>query len=202
MNFLLLFGVAVCAVAGALVAAPKKIDMFGVIVVAVVTALGGGTVRDVILGTKAFWVTEPVYVVIATAAGLFTFVAARFVRFSWSVMLVLDAFGLAMFAIVGCEKALSLGTSSVVIVLMGVVTGVAGGIVRDLLCDEIPLVFRRGSLYATAAFIGCLVFIALNALNAPEPTARLSGVITILVVRLAAMRWGIALPEFVVKEEN
>ena len=153
----MLCGVAFCAMAGALAAAPKKLDMFGAIAVGVVTALGGGTMRDAMLGVRSFWVEDPMWVLVSIGAATATFFVARRVRFGQGMMLILDALGLAMIAIVGSQKALSMGLSYSVIVLMGVVTGVAGGIVRDLLCDEIPMVFKRGELYATAALAGCLV---------------------------------------------
>jgi len=198
-NYLLLFAVAFCAMAGALAAAPKKMDMFGAIVVGVVTALGGGTVRDAVLGTRAFWVKDPTWVLVALGASVATLAVARVLRFRSGVMQTLDAFGLALFAIVGCEKAITLHLSASVVVLMGIITGVAGGIVRDLLCDEIPVVFKRGELYATAAFVGCVAFVGLRALGAPQSNAALVGVLTTLVVRLAALRWSIQLPLFVVR---
>lgn len=200
IDYLLFSAVAFCAMAGALAAAPKKLDMFGAIVVGVVTALGGGTVRDAILGVRAFWVDDPVWVLVALGAATATFFIARRIRFRESVMLILDALGLAMFAIVGCQKALALDLSYSVIVLMGIITGVAGGIVRDLLCDEIPMVFKRGELYATAACVGCLAFVALIAMGVGEPTAGIVGVIATLIARLAALRWRIKLPIFVVRD--
>lgn len=118
------------------------------------------------------------------------------------MLLIFDALGLALFTIVGCEKALAMNMSYTVIVMMGIVTGVAGGIIRDLFCDEIPMVFKRGELYATAAFVGCLVFIALVALGVYQPVASLIGVMTALLVRLAALRWKIKLPLFVVRDSS
>lgn len=196
----MIFGVVVCAIAGALAAGPKRVDMFGVVVIAVVTAVGGGTVRDAILGTKAFWVAEPVYVIAALIAALATFILARFVKIPWGALLIFDAFGLALFTIVGCQKALEVGTSYTVIVTMGVITGVVGGVIRDLLCAEIPLVFYGGELYATASLAGSLAFVGLYAFSVPEATAAIAGVLTTLVVRLAAIQWHITLPVFVVKD--
>lgn len=186
--------------AGAVAAAPKRLDMFGAIVVGVVTALGGGTVRDAILGMRAFWVEDPVWILVAVGAATATFFIARHMRFRESFVLVLDAFGLALFTVVGCEKALGLDLSYSVVVLMGIITGVAGGILRDLLCDEIPMVFKRGELYATAAFVGCLAFIVLIALGVNQHIASLSGVAATLIARFAALKWRIKLPLFVVRE--
>lgn len=199
--FLLLFGVVVSAIAGALAAGPKRVDMFGVLTVAIVTAVGGGTVRDSILGIRAFWVVEPVYLTTAIIAALVTFVFARFVKIPMGALLVFDAVGLAMFSISGCQKALELGASNAVIVTMGVITGVVGGVIRDLLCAEIPLVFYSGELYATASFIGSAVFVGLYAFSVPEDIAAVVGVMTTLAVRLAAIKWHLTLPLFVVKDE-
>lgn len=202
MNFLLLLGVAFCAMAGALAAAPKKLDMFGVIVVGIVTALGGGTLRDVLLGTRVFWVVDPVWVVVSVGAATATFFVARHLRLRHGVVLVLDAFGLALFTIVGCEKALAMDLSYSVVVMMGIITGVAGGIARDLLCDEVPQVFRGGALYATAAFIGTLPFLGMLALGVDKPISAWTGVMVTLIVRLAALRWNIELPVFVVRDHK
>ncbi len=186
--------------AGALAVAPKKLDMFGAIVVGIVTALGGGTLRDVLLGTRVFWVVDPIWVVVSVGAAVATFFVARHVRFRQSVVLVLDAFGLALFTIVGCEKALGMHLSYSVVVMMGIITGVAGGIARDLLCDEVPQVFCGGALYATAAFIGTLPFLGLLALGVNTEIAAWTGVTVALVVRLAALKWNIELPLFVLRE--
>ena len=198
----MLLGAAFCAMAGALAAAPKRLDMFGVIVVGVATALGGGTLRDILLGTRVFWVVDPVWVLLAIGAAAATFFVARVVNFRRSVVLVFDALGLALYTIVGCEKALGMHLAYSVAVMMGIITGVAGGITRDLLCDEVPEVFRGGALYATAAFIGTLPFLGLLALGVNMQIAAWTGVVVTLVVRLAALKWNIELPIFVVRESK
>ena len=135
--------VAVCACSGVLAAAGQRFDLFGILVLATVTALGGGTIRDLCLGAyPIFWVQDPDYIVTSLVAALLTFLAARFVRMPHRVLLIADAFGLALFAIVGTEKALAMQPSGVIAVLMGVITGVAGGVMRDVLRREVPVVFR------------------------------------------------------------
>jgi uncharacterized membrane protein YeiH len=188
--------VAVCAVTGVLAATNKKVDLFGVVVLALVTALGGGTLRDLILGIQPFWVADPSYVLSACAAAAVTFLAARFWNMPVMLLLVADACGLALFTIVGTERALAHSTSSVVAILLGVMTGVAGGMIRDVLTGEIPLVLRTGIyLYATAAIAGASAFVLLEPWLLPWAEQSIAIAIT-LALRLAAIRWHLTLPEF------
>ena len=196
IHILDLFGVAVFAVTGTLAAGRKRMDVFGIIMVALVTALGGGTIRDVVLGkVPVFWIVGPVYLIVAIAAGLLTFVLARFVRTPASILLPADALGLAVFTVIGAQKAMDANVSGLVVVIMGVMTGVAGGILRDLLCGEIPLILRR-EVYATASLAGGLLFLLLSELQVNSNVAALSAIVTVLLVRLAAIRWRLSLPVF------
>lgn len=188
---------AVCAVSGALAAAGKRMDLFGVVVLALVTAVGGGTLRDMILDTRVFWLKDPGTLISSVLAAAATFLLARVVRMPDRALSVADAFGLALFGIVGTEKALSLGVGGVASVLLGIVTGVAGGILRDVLRGEIPWVFRpEVNWYATAVFFGALVFVLLERWLPPSESHRYLGMTVILFLRLAAMRWGLRLPTF------
>ena len=192
------FAVAVCAVTAVLAAEGKRMDLFGVLVLALVTSVGGGTLRDLCLGVRpVFWVGQPlvVWTVLITATG--TFVLVRYVHLPGRVLAVADAFGLALFGIVGTEKALAHGSSGLVAVLMGIVTGVAGGILRDVLRREIPWVFQvEVELYATALFVGSLVFVLLREWLPPSESHRYLGMAVVLMIRFAAMRWGLRLPAF------
>src|ERR1051325_2093247 len=136
--------VCVCAITGVLAAKNKSVDLFGVVVLAVVTALGGGTLRDLILGTRPFWLVDSSFVVTATLTAGVLFVVSRFWDMPPSLLLVPDAFGLALFTVIGTQRALSLSATTTVAVMLGVITGVAGGMIRDLLTGEIPLVLRTG----------------------------------------------------------
>ncbi len=153
-----LFGVAVFAITGALAAGKKKMDLFGVVVLALATALGGGTLRDVILGAyPVFWISNPTYIFVGTAVAVSIFTAARFMRPPDRALKFADAFGLAVFTVIGTEKALSQGVPVSIAVIMGVMTGVAGGIIRDILSGEIPLVLKA-EIYATASLCGAIIF--------------------------------------------
>ncbi len=193
-----LLGVAVAAISGVLAARGKNVDLFGVIVLAIVTAFGGGTIRDLALGdTPVFWVRDPNYLLTAFTFAGATFFIARFHTFHGTALLIADAISLAAFAMIGVEKALAHDAATPVAVAMGVITGVAGGILRDTLTGEIPLVFRRAIyLYATAAFCGALLFAILEK-RAPGLRANFFlGAGLTLVLRFAAIRWKLGLPIF------
>lgn len=193
--------VGVCAITGVLAAKNKRVDLFGVIVLALVTALGGGTLRDLILGTRPFWTTDASFVLSASAAAAVTFLAARFWEMPAPLLLIADACGLALFTMVGTERALAFSASNIVAVVLGVMTGVAGGMIRDVLTGEIPLVFRAGIyLYATAALCGAAVFVVVAPRSSPLVAQSIAVAVT-LGLRLAAIRWRLRLPEFQTREK-
>ena len=198
------FAVAVCAITAVLAAEGKGMDLFGVLVLALVTAVGGGTIRDLCLGVRPlFWIAEPMHVWTALVAAAATFVLVRFTHLPHRALAVADAFGLALFGIAGTEKALVFGSPGIVAILLGVVTGVAGGILRDVLRSEIPWVFKPDvNLYATAVFVGALVFVLLREWLPPSETHRYIGMAVILGLRLAAMRWKLRLPTFRTREKS
>jgi uncharacterized membrane protein YeiH len=191
--------VTVSAISGVLAAGGKKVDLFGVIVLAMVTALGGGTLRDVLLdAAPVFWIQDPSLGLNAAATALVVFFIARWWMVPQQILLTADAFGLALFTIVGAAKALNLHVGPANAVLFGVVTGVAGGILRDVLLGEIPLVFRKHIyLYATASFCGALLFVALEHWSPlTNPLNRLLGTLLVLGLRLAGLQWKLALPVY------
>jgi len=189
-----LFGVAVFAITGALAAGRKHMDLFGVVVLAVVTALGGGTLRDLILGARhVFWVSAPIYLGLAVATAIVTFFLVRYRSLPPKLLSVADAFGLAVFTVVGTQKALDLGSSPGIAVVMGVMTGVVGGMFRDLLSGEIPLILRR-EIYATASLCGGIAFAGLLMVARNQGLAVLVSVVVTLGLRLSAIRWNLSLP--------
>lgn len=197
-----LFGIAVFAISGALAAGRKKMDMFGIVVVALVTAIGGGTVRDVILGIRpVFWVDDPAYVIVAATAATGTFLAVRFIRIPHRMLLLFDAFGLAFFTVLGCQRATTATDSLTIIVVMGILTGVAGGMIRDLLCGEIPVILR-GEIYATASLLGGTTYVGLLALGGDPGVVTIAAIVSALTLRLAAIRWHLSLPIFNLSEEQ
>lgn len=190
------FGIAVAAVTGVLAARGKRIDLFGVLVLALVTAYGGGTVRDVLMGDlPPVWLRSSAYLLNATTTALATFVVVRLGTLPERVLLVADAFALALFTIIGVRKGITVGFNPPVAILLGVITGVAGGIIRDVLLGEVPLVFRREiNLYATAALGGASLYVGLHRAGSSESVAATAGILLTLALRLAAIRWRISLP--------
>ena len=189
-------GISVSAIGGVLAARGKSIDLFGVIVLALVTAFGGGTVRDLLVGDlPVVWLRTPDYLLNATLTALATFFLVGLKPLPRMALLVADAFALALFTMIGTRKGVSLQLSLPVAVLLGVVTGVAGGILRDVLTGEVPLVFQpQIHLYATAALCGSVIFVALVSAGVSDIKSTLAGAAFVLALRLAGIRWKISLP--------
>jgi uncharacterized membrane protein YeiH len=197
-----LFGVAVFAVSGSLAAGTKKMDIFGVAVLGLVTAVGGGTLRDTLLDSgPVFWITNPEYLLVAASASILTFFTGRTLPIPQKVLFVCDAIGLAVFSIIGTQKALGVTDSTTVAIVMGVMTGVAGGIIRDVLSAEVPLILRK-EIYATAALCGSFVFIILDRIETSSLICILISMATTLSIRLAAIHWGFSLPVFAAKKKT
>lgn len=194
-----LFGTAIFAVSGVLLAGRLNMDPFGVIVLGSVTAIGGGTIRDMALGaTPVFWITDTTYLWVIFITCLLTMVLVRRPkRLAWWVLPVCDAIGLAVFVGIGVEKALAYNASGMVAVIMGVITGCGGGIIRDVLAREVPMVLRS-EVYATACIIGGIFHTMAVSMGYDHSTALLAGVISTLVIRLGAIRWHLSLPTFAI----
>lgn len=191
-----LVAVAVNALTGVIEAGRKQMDLIGVVMVGCATALGGGTVRDVLLDRTVFWINDQTYLIVALVATLATFVAVRGLRLPPRLFLIPDAIGLALFTVAGTQIALQLNAPWLVASLLGVITGVVGGVLRDVLCNDVPLIFVRGELYASAAWAGALALIGLQALGLSGVAAAWVAMAIILALRLAAMAFRITLPTY------
>ena len=191
-----LAAVAVNALTGVLDAGRKNMDLVGVVMVGSATALGGGTVRDLLLDRQVFWISDQTYLVAALATTLLVFFLVRGLRLPPRLFLVPDAVGLALFTIVGTQVALVWEAPWLAASLLGVITGVVGGVLRDVLCNDVPLVFVRGELYASAAWAGALTLIGLQALDVTPVVAAWSGMVVVLVLRFLAMAFRITLPTY------
>jgi len=191
-----LVAVGVFAISGTLAAGRKSLDLVGVYVVAVVTAIGGGTLRDVLLSRHPlFWVTDPNYLYSITAAVVLTLAYVRFRPPPHQVLLIADAIGLSVFSIVGAQFAEELGRPRIVALVMGTLTGTAGGVLRDMLCNDIPILFREGYLYATAAAVGATLYLLIE-----EPLGRdwaaYIGMAVVAALRLGSIIYKWNLPRF------
>jgi len=197
-----LLGAGVFAISGVLTAGRKQLDWLGVAVIAIVTATGGGTLRDVLLDRPIFWIADPSYLPVILGATALTLVYVRVHVPGRRGLLVADACGLAFFTIGGTQIAQQAGLSGLLAVLMGTITGVAGGMVRDVLCAEIPLILRRGQLYASSAIVGSTLYLILEYAGVHRDAAALAGMGMILVVRFAAILWRLELPVLHLEETH
>ena len=189
-------GVVVFAISGALVASRKQMDIVGFALLGTVTGIGGGTLRDVLLDRgPVFWVQEPAYLIVCVIVSGLVFATAHIPQSRYRVLLWFDALGLALFAVTGAERALLAGAGPVVAVAMGVVTATFGGIIRDVLGSESPVVLSR-EVYVTAALIGAIVFVGLTGLGLPREVALGGGLIAGLLVRGTALWRGWSLPRY------
>ncbi|NKC32253.1 trimeric intracellular cation channel family protein [Roseomonas sp. BU-1] len=191
-----LLGIAVFAASGALVASRKQLDAVGFVLIGMVTGFGGGTVRDLLLGrTPVFWLRQPELPLIAAAAALLVFFFAHRVESRFKALLWADAVGLALFAVLGAEIALIAGAEAWAAVLLGTVTATAGGILRDVICNELPLILRK-EIYITAAAAAALGYVALRLAPLPRDVALLAGIALGFGIRGAAIWRGWSLPAF------
>lgn len=199
MDFIYLLemlGTAAFAVTGALAASRKQMDIFGFVVLALMPAIGGGTIRDVIIDrTPVFWVADNRYVVVAIVAALVVFFAPWKPGSRRRLLVWMDAMGLALFAAIGTQISLAFETGPLVAVMLGVTTAVTGGMIRDVICNEIPLVLST-EIYATAAFAASLAYVAADALGASDWLALIAASIIGFAVRALAIVYDWSLPKF------
>ena len=191
-----LAGVAVFAASGVLAARDRDLDLLGVIVVAVMTGIGGGTLRDLLLDRHPiFWVTDSWYLVVIIASAMLTVAYVRVRPPPSATLLVADALGLALFALSGAKLAEAAQCPPLIVVLMGTMTGVTGGVLRDVITAQVPLILRR-EIYATAAILGVAAYLALQAIGVPRALAFGAGMIVVAALRLLAIRQDLHLPVF------
>jgi uncharacterized membrane protein YeiH len=196
LHYLDLVGVGVFAVSGVLAARSRGLDLLGVIVIAAITAIGGGTLRDLLLNRHPiFWITDAQYLTVIVASALMTVAYVRVRPAPEGVLLVADALGLALFALSGAEVAEAAQCPPIIVVLMGTMTGVAGGVLRDVITAQVPLILRR-EIYATAAIVGVALYLLLQAFGLERSRAFAVGMVVVVAIRLLAIRWHLQLPVF------
>lgn len=181
------------AISGIRLASSKRFDWFGGYVVGLATAIGGGTIRDVMLGVTPFWMTNSIYIICTAAALLMVIVFKKRLVGLNHTWFIFDTFGLALFTIAGIQKTLYCGLPFWVAIIMGCITGAAGGVMRDVLINEIPLIFRK-EIYAMACIVGGLVYQGCTALGVNITVTVISSFIAVVVVRVLAVKYHISLP--------
>lgn len=195
-----LCGVAVFAISGVLVAGRKQMDVFGVIVIAMVTAIGGGTIRDLLVKRPIFWFQNTTYIYVIIAACLLTMLYTKFLRPPHRILLIMDALGLALFTMSGAHIAEQARLPALIVVMLASITAAAGGMVRDVLCNEIPLVLQK-DIYMTAALAGATVYVLLERIQLNNLLVTLLGMVVVFALRMAAIFWHLHLPRYHFQEK-
>lgn len=200
LTTLYIIGITAEAMTGALAAGRRHMDWFGVMLVASATAIGGGTVRDILLGHYPLgWVANPQYLAITCLAGLLTTLIAPLVVRFHKVFVLLDSLGLIVFSIIGCRIAMDMGLSPLICVVAAVVTGVFGGLLRDLICRRQPLVLHK-ELYASVSFFAGCMYYGLLHFGLEETLVTISTLVVGFILRMAAVKFSWRLPVFRIEE--
>ncbi|MCB0478835.1 MAG: trimeric intracellular cation channel family protein [Crocinitomicaceae bacterium] len=186
-------GVAVFSISGFLAARENKMDLFGGIIIAFVTSIGGGTIRDLLLDTRVGWMSNEVYVLVALSSAVFAYFFAKQLHYLRRTLKFYDAVGLGLYAILGLEKALEHGENYSVGIILGVVSASFGGVLRDVLCNKIPFLFQR-EIYGTAAVIGCGFYVLMDYVGWANDFTFVLACLLITTIRLIAVRFNYKLP--------
>jgi uncharacterized membrane protein YeiH len=193
-QFLDFSGTFVFAISGVRIAAEKKMDIFGALIIGFATAIGGGTIRDLLLGaTPVAWIQSPVYLYLIVAAVFLGVIFNRYIFELKNMLLIFDSIGLGVFTLAGMQKAINYGIDIEYAVILGVTTATAGGIIRDILANEVPLILQK-EIYATACFAGALLYLLLEYFNLNYHYNNFITIIFIVVLRTLVVKFNIAFP--------
>lgn len=189
-----ILGTVAFAISGVLVAMEKRLDLFGVGIIALVTAIGGGTLRDMLIGnTPVTWTTTPLYMYIILGTVIVTILMQSRLKYLRTSLFLFDTIGIGFYTMIGINKGMEAGLEPLICITLGTITASFGGVLRDILCNEIPVIFRK-EIYATACILGGVGYFLLRQTPMPEGYAYLLGVVIVIGTRLAAVRYHIALP--------
>lgn len=195
-DFLDLLGTIAFATSGALVAINKKLDTFGVFIVAFVTALGGGTLRDVLVGhAPVTWMLQTYYVHTIIITVFITIIFRKQIKYLSKSLFLFDTIGLGVFTIIGTQLGVKSHFSPIISIALGTMTAAFGGVIRDILCNQIPVIFRE-EIYATAAIIGSIIFLILNKFQIDLNITYVITISIVIIIRLIAVKFHLSLPTF------
>ncbi|TDN97129.1 trimeric intracellular cation channel family protein [Sunxiuqinia elliptica] len=202
LNYISILGSFVLAISGALTAMSKRFDPFGVLIVAFATAVGGGTVRDMLLsGKSAFWLEQTSYIHFILAGTIFAIVFKSRLFHINRPLLFFDAIGLALYTVTGVQIGLQYELASVNCVILGTITGVFGGILRDILVNEVPVIFKK-EVYATVCILGSILYLLLHRIQLPTVILQTVPVLFIIILRLLVIQFNISLPSLYADERE
>ncbi|MEE9363652.1 MAG: trimeric intracellular cation channel family protein [Cellulophaga sp.] len=197
-----ILGTIAFAISGVLVAMDKKLDLFGVFIIAFVTSVGGGTLRDLIAGhSPVSWLQEPVYMYVIIGTVIFAILFQKQIKYLRTSLFLFDTIGIGLYTMLGVEKGLAFGLSPIMCIALGTITACFGGVIRDMLCNEIPVIFRR-EIYATACILGATAYFLLDQLPFDATYAYIAGIVIVIGIRVAAVKFKIALPSIYRKNES
>lgn len=195
-----LLGTVAFAISGALAAMNRKLDLFGIFIIAFVTAIGGGTIRDALIGnTPVMWMQNTIYIYLIGVVTILAIIFRNKIYYLKTSLFLFDTIGLGIFTITGVETGIRNGLEPIVCITLGVMTGTFGGVIRDILCNEIPVIFRK-EIYATASIAGAVVFIFLLGLNVDTNIIYIVTSLIIIIIRLVVVKYKISLPTFALKK--
>jgi len=198
-----ILGTIAFAISGVLVAMDKKLDLFGIFIISFVTAVGGGTLRDMLIGnTPVLWMREPIYITVIAGAVIFSVIFVKQLKYLRRTLFLFDTIGIGLFTMLGIEKGLAADLLPVMCIALGTITACFGGVIRDMLCNEIPVIFRRKEIYATACIMGGISYFVLVLLPFDAAYAYVGAIMIIIITRLLAVKFGIALPNVYRKIER
>lgn len=203
MNLILIIdilGTIAFAISGVLTALNKKLDPFGILIIAFVTAVGGGTLRDVLIDANVAWMRNLTFVYVIVGSAIFAVIFRKRLGYIRRSLFLFDTIGIALYTIVGVEKGIAAGFPPVICVALGTMTACFGGVLRDILCNEIPIIFRK-EIYATACIIGATAYFALHKTIIPEDFIVIISGSIVITVRLLAVYFNLSLPNIYTNKE-
>lgn len=198
-----ILGTVAFAISGVSVAMSKKMDPFGVLIIAFVAAVGGGTLRDILIGvTPVMWMTNMIYVYVIFIATVFTVIFKQKINYLRTSLLLFDSIGIGLYTVVGIEKGLSVGLDPFICISLGTITACFGGVIRDLLSQEIPVIFRTKEIYATACILGGITYFLLIKLPIDDNVVFMIAGAVVISIRLIAVKFNISLPNLYKNDSN
>ncbi|WP_282088753.1 trimeric intracellular cation channel family protein [Aquimarina algiphila] len=197
-----ILGTVAFAISGALSAMNRRFDLFGIFIIAFVTAIGGGTIRDILIGnTPVSWMQNITTMYLISGVTIFSIIFRNKLDYLKGSLFLFDTIGLGIFTITGVETGINAGLEPIVSIALGATTGCFGGVIRDILCNEIPVIFRK-EIYATASIAGGICFMVLYSLNLDQNITYISTALLIIIIRLLVVKYRVSLPLFTIADRN